>query len=274
MVPAMLVSPAAAFDIGPGQVEAAIDGEGFEIFTYRPAGCAAPSVLMVFHGNGRTAESYRNSAEEIADRGCFSIYTPLFERDRFPSWSYHRGGIVQDGKVLPHDEWTVDVVDDLLDWARDQEGRPEARGFLFGHSAGGQFLSRVAAYALPEHVERIVIANPSTYVMPSTEEDVPYGFGGLPEGTAREWLQTYLAAPVTIYLGLEDTGDEDLTMTEAAQRQGENRLERGQHVFDEARRVADENGWDFNWQLVYAEDVGHTARGMLTSEEIFRALGF
>lgn len=274
VAPVVGAGDAQAFDLGTGQIRTEIDDEMLDVFTYRPSGCVAPSILMVFHGNGRTAESYRDSAKEIADRGCFVIYAPLFDRERFPNWSYHRGGVAQDGALLDEDEWTIEMVEDLIDWARREEGRPEARSFLFGHSAGGQFLSRVAAYALPERVERIVIANPSTYVMPNTEEAAPYGFGLLPEDEANRSLRRYLAAPVTIFLGLEDTGDEDLTMTEAAQRQGVNRLERGRFVFEEARATAEKNGWDFNWKLVHADEVGHTARGMLTAEEIFQALGF
>lgn len=266
--------PVAALDMGSGQLEAEIDGKLFDVFTYRPTGCAAPSLLIVFHGNGRTARSYRDSAKEIADRGCFVVFAPLFDEERFPSWSYHRGGVALDGTLRPESEWTVELVDTLIQWTRKHEGRPDAHVFLFGHSAGGQFLSRVAAYALDEEVSRIVIANPSTQVIPTAEEAAPYGFGLLPHDQAIKRLRNYLAAPVTVFLGLDDTGDEDLTMTEAAQRQGENRLERGRYVFEQARQVANENGWLFNWRLVYADDVGHTARGMLTADEIVRALGF
>ena len=263
-----------ALDLGAGRIEAEVEDEAFDIYTYRPSLCAAPSLLLVFHGNGRTADSYRDSARNVADRACFAVYAPLFDEGRFPNWSYHRGGIARDGELRPESEWTVEFIDELIDWARNEEGRPDAPVFLFGHSAGAQFLSRVAAYALPEDVTRIVQANPSTYVMPTLDEAAPYGFGLLPEAEAKQRLREYLDAPVTVYLGLEDTGDEDLTMTEAAQRQGGNRLERGRHVFEEARRVAQENGWPFSWQLVYADDVGHTARGMLGAEQMFQALGF
>lgn len=266
--------PVQALDTGAGRLRVELEGESFEVFTYRPAGCAAPSLLLVFHGNGRGAESYRDSAEEIADRGCFVIYAPLFDEDRFPSWRYHRGGVAHDGELQPEADWTVRFAALFVEWARRTEDRPDAPVFLFGHSAGGQFLSRVAAYALPERVSRIILANPSTYVMPGAEEDAPYGFGLLPSLQAEQRLRDYLAAPVTVYLGREDTGDEDLTMTEEAQRQGENRLERGQYVFEQARRAAETNGWPFNWRLVYAEDVGHTARGMLEADEMFAALGF
>ena len=56
--------------------------------------------------------------------------------------------MTEDG-VAPRDEWTVDMVPELVSWARRREGRLDAPYYLFGHSAGGQFLSRVAAFAPP-----------------------------------------------------------------------------------------------------------------------------
>ena len=261
-------------DDGVAKVEAKVDGQDIDVYTYRPQGCAAPSLLIVFHGNGRGARSYLKSARDLADRGCFVVYAPLFDEKRFPNWSYHRGGLVHDGKLLPEDSWTTEIVRDLVDWAQAQEGRPDAATFLFGHSAGGQFLSRVAAYDLPVDVERIVIANPSTYVLPTAEENAPYGYGGLPEAQADAWMRAYLAAPITIYLGSADTGGKDLTMTDEAVRQGDNRLDRGRQTYEAARDAAARRGWPFNWQLVQADDVGHSARGMLTAAEMARALGF
>lgn len=270
---ALLMTPAATAN-EVQRVTADIDGEALRVYRYRPDGCAQPAILMVFHGNGRGAKSYLESARQIADQGCFVVYSPLFDRDRFPNWAYHRGGLVDDGQLRPEEDWTVEMADDLLDWARQQEGQPQAALYLFGHSAGAQFLSRVAAYALPDDVRRIVLANPSTYVVPSSDEPVPYGYGGLPDAPAQHWMRDYLAAPITIYLGDEDTGGEDLTMTDAAIRQGRNRRDRGEQIFQRARMVAQDHGWPFNWTLVHADDVGHSARDMLSADEIVRALGF
>ncbi|AUH62740.1 alpha/beta hydrolase [Paracoccus zhejiangensis] len=271
----MLLAPASApADEPVEQVTAEIDGRDLRVYRYHPDGCAAPSILLVFHGNSRAAKSYLNSAREIADQGCFIVYSPLFDRDRFPNWTYHRGGLVRDGQLQPEEDWTASMVDDLMDWARQQEGLPEADGYLFGHSAGAQFLSRVAAYALPDDVSRIILANPSSYVMPSEEEEVPYGYGGLPEPEAEGWMRDYLAAPITIYLGEEDTGSKDLTTNPPALRQGQNRLDRGERTFEAARMAAESKGWPFNWSLVHADDVGHSARGMLGAEEMVEALGF
>lgn len=265
---------AAGARLGADAVAAQVDELTMEIFSYRPEACAAPSVLVVFHGNGRGADNYRDSAREVADKSCFVIYAPLFDEERFPNWAYHRGGVVEDHEIRDPGEWTIEVVGDLVDWIRIREGA-EVPVYLFGHSAGGQFLSRFAAYSRSTGVARIVIANPSTYVLPTTEEAAPYGFGDLPAALdATELMRSYLAAPVTVYLGDEDTGSDDLTSNEQADRQGGNRLDRGQRTFDFARREAERRGWTFGWQLVVAKGVGHTARGMLTDRAILQALGF
>ncbi len=258
---------------GDSAITAEIDEVQFEIYTYRPRECAIPSVLIVFHGTNRNAAEYRDDAKSFADEGCFVIYAPRFDSARFPNWSYHRGGVVEDGEPLKPADWTVGLVADMVNWVARREGTG-APVYLFGHSAGGQFLSRVAAYARPPGVARIVIANPSTHVLPGTEERAPYGFGGMPGAFPGEAaLRAYLAAPVTVYLGGEDTGKRLLTSNEQAVRQGENRLDRGRRTFRAARMRADSRGWEFGWKLVEAPGVGHSASGMLNADQMIETLG-
>ena len=276
--------PVAAFDapatFGPGRVEAAIGAHWLDVFTYRPADCARPSALLVFHGTGRTAEAYRDRARDPARQLCMSVYSPLFDRERFPNAAYHRGGLV--GPDGPRDAgaWTIGAVDDLVAWVREREGAATPV-YLFGHSAGAQFLSRYAAYGRPEGVTRIVLANPATHVMPSADWPVPYGFGGAPDevlagaenGALAGALEHYLAAPVTIYLGQEDTGAENLTRNRWADAQGATRLERGRAVFRAARAAAAERGVPFGWRLVEVPGVGHSSRDMLSAAALVEALG-
>ena len=264
-----------ARQFGSGLDVAIVRGVPITVYTYRPTGCVKPALLFVFHGTGRTAEGYRDSARTLADKACLLVFAPLFDKERFPNWTYHRGGIVHDGNIVPRERWTVDIVSALVDWARKSEDRPDAPYYLFGHSAGGQFLSRVAAFAPPGDAERIVIANPSIYVLPSLEEPVPYGFAGLFDGSAaEEQISAYLALPITIYLGADDTGDKDLLETEVALRQGKNRFDRGKYIFREAQLSAKKNGRAFSWKLVVVPGVGHSARSMLELDQIMDAFGF
>jgi hypothetical protein len=143
---------------------------------------------------------------------------------------------------------------------------------LIGHSAGGQFLSRIAAF-VPTEAQRIVIANPSNYVWPALDVHAPFGLGGVyAQGTGEAALRRYLELPITIYLGDEDTGEKNLNQSAEAITQGANRHERGLNVFKTARDVARQNGWMFNWRLVEAEGIGHSVREMLASPSAWRAL--
>jgi dienelactone hydrolase len=252
-----------------------LQGIPIKVFTYHPPDCAQPSLLFIFHGAKRKAAKNRDRARALADRACMVVVAPLFDRDRFRNWRYQRGGIVRKGRVLPRSQWTVSMVAGLVDWARRREGRPNAPYYFFGHSAGGQFLSRVAAFAPPQEVVQIVIANPSTHVMATLDESAPYGLGGVfaPE-QAEARLKELLALPVTIYLGSKDTGEKQLTKTAGARRQGAHRLERGLNAFQTAHALAKDKGWTFHWRLVMASGVGHTLKGMLAAPELFEAFGF
>ena len=258
---------------GSGELTTVQRGISLSVFTYRPEGCASRGVLLVFHGVSRNADKYRDLARPFARRACLSVYAPRFERERFKSWQYQRGGIVRRQIPESPDEWTVSLVQGLVNWALEREGGGGKHVYLFGHSAGGQFLSRVAAYAPPTGVRRFVIVNPSSHVWPSLEEPIPYGFGEFPGWFPKPVLslKRYLSLPVTIYLGSEDRGSRSLLRNWAADRQGLNRFERGKNAFRIAQALAREKGWDFNWKLVIALGVGHSARWMLHDPEVANA---
>ena len=260
-----------AIPVGDGQQTADLDGTPFQVFTYKPGGCAIAAILLVFHGVDRNAGPYRDDAAPLGQRFCMLVVAPLFDEARFPSWRYQRGGIVHGGAVQPAASWTLNFVPRLASWAREREGRPDLPYTLLGHSAGGQFLSRVAAFG-QDRATQVVIANPSTWVEPSLEVAAPYGFGGVfgpAQGEAA--LRRYLATPITVLLGREDTGSRNLATSDEAEEQGATRLERGQTVFQKAEQAARQRGWPFNWRLAMVPGVGHDARRMFTSEAAFDA---
>jgi pimeloyl-ACP methyl ester carboxylesterase len=251
-----------------------VDSRPVVVYTYRPEGCAEPKLLILFAGYNRDADKYRDRAIPLAKRACLLLFSPLLDREQFPNWRYQRAGVYRGDRVRPEREWTQPVLRDLIAWARRWAGRFNIPTILFGHSAGAQFLSRAAAYFPPEDVDRIVIANPSAHVMPSLDEPAPYGFDGIFERDQRaERLRAYLRQRITIFLAQEDTGSHLLVDDEAAQRQGDNRYDRGKKVFATGRAVANRNGWPFNWSLIEVPGVGHSSRDMLNSPQAFDALG-
>jgi hypothetical protein len=242
-----LVAPATmAAPIAPGNGQQTVDiaGTRMTVFTYRSPNCSDPSLLLVFHGVARNARAYRDYARPLADRNCLLLAAPLFDQRDFPGWRYQRGGIVKGGAVQ-------------------QEGRPLAYSLL-GHSAGGQFLERLAAF-VPTQARRIVVANPGSYVLPSVDVAAPYGLGKVYAGAAGEaQLRRYLELPLTIYLGEDDTRD-DRDDSSEARAQGASRHQRGVNV-------AQARGWAFNWRLVELPGVGHSASKMFAAPQASDAL--
>jgi len=118
-----------------------------------------------------------------------------------------------------------------------------------------------------------LIANLSTWVMPSTTTAIPFGFGRLtPAETAEEALRLYLARPVVVALGRSDTGNAALDQSVEAKLQGANRYERGRNAFDSAKAVAAKRGWRFGWTLIEVDGVGHSSTRMFTAAPVMAAL--
>jgi hypothetical protein len=265
--------------IGPGNAQqiASVDGVELPVFTYRPGGCDPRLLLLVFHGVGRNGGPYRDHARPLADRVCAIVVAPQFDRKRFPRKEYQYGGVTATASTVSATSSaarrTVDLIPALVSWAQDAAGQAGMPYVLLGHSAGAQFVDRVAAYA-PVPAMRVVIANPSTWVLPDTTIAVPFGFRGLgTDEMQAKALRAYLAEPLTVLLGQEDTQKRRLAQGPQAMAQGENRYVRGTRAFHEAEEVAKRNGWAFGWKLIEVPGVGHDAAAMFGSPQAVEALG-
>lgn len=265
---------AAPLAMGPGRVEMPNGAEPITLFTYKPPTYTDGPVFVVFHGVQRNAEDYRNFAITLAERFRAIVVAPLFDTERFPSARYQRGGLLNaEGQVQPPDAWTYAIVPKIVAYIRQTEEKPALPYYLIGHSAGGQFLGRLAAF-LPGEAVRIVAANPGSHLFPTFDQDFGYGFGGLPAALSNdEVLRRYLAAPVTFYLGTDDIYPRpSFDVSPAGMKQGQHRLERGRACFAFGEKLAKERGWAFNWRKVETPGIGHQAAFMFAAPEVAEAL--
>lgn len=284
LVAAAWLSAAAAHAVlipaGDGAVTVEIEGTPVEVFTYKPRDYRDGPLLFVFHGINRNAEGYRGYARALAERFGMLVAAPRFDRERFPDWRYQSGGVARAAKktgsgplaLEPQRQWTGYLILKLVDRIRGAAGSPDMPFYLLGHSAGGQALSRFAAF-FSSDARRIVIANPSSYVFPDRSMIFPYGFGGLPRELASDAvLRRYLAQPVTIFLGAEDASAKNTDMRPNAMRQGETRYRRGLNAYRAAHALARARGWEFGWRLVEAPGIGHSAPRMFAAAQAEVAL--
>ncbi len=265
---------AAPIPEGFGKIEAGSGSNTITVFTYKPATYKGGPLLVVFHGLLRNAEDYCHNAAPLADRFNFLIAAPLFDTNRFSNDDYNRGGIIKNGVIQPRDKWTFARVPEIVEAVRAREGNPALPYYFIGHSAGGQFLMRLAAL-YPTQVTRIVASNPGTDLFPRRDWEYGFGFGGLPAGLSDDAaLRSYLAAPLTLYLGLADTDPNhpELDRSAAAEREGRFRLQRGRNCFDFAQQLALEHGWQFNWRKVEVPAIAHDAKKMFAAPQAGEAL--
>lgn len=268
----ILTSAAETIPKGDGQQVVDLGGISLYVFTYRPKHCTPSALLIVFHGLHRNVDSYRDDLEPIANELCLLELVPLFDEQRFPSWRYQKGGIAHQGTLISPAQWTGNLVLRLVNWARKQESQPNLPYVLVGHSAGAQFLSRFAAF-IPNDARAIVIANPSTHVVPSLDIDPPFGFKRVyaPDHELQA-LQDYLAQPVILVLGKDDVGDKDRDDEPAAVQQGKTRYQRGMNTFHAAQAVAAAHAWTLQWKLIELPGVSHSAGEVFGSKQVKQAL--
>jgi hypothetical protein len=258
--------------LGTGRLTADLSEHVLDVFTYfssfEPRGC-----LILFSGQHRDAVGLRDKAVKLAQLTALNVFAPLMDKNDFPKWRYNRAGVILRKRIQRRKRWTGPLVQNLVDWTRDWMGGTSLPIYVFGHSAGGQLLSRVCAYSPLTGVKRIIICNPSAYVAPTAAKPVPFGYHGMfDERETEERIQAYLAEPITIYLGEQDTGEYQLAKGEQAMSQGANRLDRGRRIFRMANELAEQRKWIFSWSLVETPGVGHSIKDMLEASECLDAL--
>jgi poly(3-hydroxybutyrate) depolymerase len=233
------------------------------VYTYRPAACDAKCPLViVMAGVHRDAERYRGYWEASADRYGLVIAAP-----ELPNKTWRHAAAYNLGDMAAHPDdpskWAYSAIEHLFDEIG--EGRP---GYvLFGHSAGGQFVHRMALFLPGARATMMVAANPGWYTMPewragSAKDPYPYSFVGAPAGQAG--LATALARPFTLMLGTRDVDprDPELNKSPGAEREGATRFERGHGFFDAARRAARDLDVRLGWKLVEVPGVAHDGAAM------------
>ena len=257
-------SPVAPIADGAARYEFHLDGVPIETFTYKPKSYRGERMIIVMHGTLRNADEYRDHAVAMGERFGALVVAPRFDRRRFTSRRYHRGGILTaDGKAAPKGEWTYRFIPMLARSVREMEQRANLPFTVIGHSAGGQFVARMSAFQDTGAV-RHVAANPGSELFPTRDLPFGYGFGGLPPTLADDTaLKRYLAVPLTLYLGTaDDRPDEYFDQSPNAMKQGGGRLQRGRACFAAASKLAKERGWPFHWRIVEAKGVGHDHQKM------------
>ncbi|MGL5873620.1 MAG: hypothetical protein ACRC2R_14835 [Xenococcaceae cyanobacterium] len=262
------------------------------VYYYRPNLVTANTpVWAIAHGQNRNADDYRDYFVDAAREQGAIVIAPEFSDSDWPgSKSYNLGNIATSQELgatpKPEQDWSFSKIEPLFDYVKQLEPTLATNQyFMFGHSAGAQFIHRFLQWKPDARVKLAVSANAGWYTIPDTDGSYafswPYSTSNVPDyNPATRAYDPFPVSNVTNVLGdrlvvlLGDKDTEtggDLNQTVEADAQGLNRFERGQFFFDQGQAEAAALGVDFGWDKYIVPGVGHSGSKMaIPAAELFR----
>jgi len=223
-------------------------------------------IVMVFHGMSRNADDYRDYWVGSANKYGFMIFSPEFTKELYPTDSdsnshYNLGNMITNGELNPEDIWTYSIVNPIFDRIKLATGSVNEQFYMFGHSAGSQFVQRCLTFKPDLKTKKAIAANAGWYTMPDSEIEYPYGLKN--SYMSGDRLPELFSKDIVVLLGTADTlRTSSLRQTSQADAQGLNRYERGNYYYNWALDYAGDNGLTFGWTLKEVPDVGHSGSAM------------
>ena len=262
-----------------GEIKAAEDAYG-QYYYFIPGHANDKTVILVLvHGTPsdmapmENAYFYIRSWIEFARENNYVLLAPAFNQADFSSrygdhaLSGYRGLF---GREIAADEWVIRLAEAL----QRETGTAGMKIRLYGHSAGGQFVSRFLVMH-PEAVDRAVITSAATYPQPDTEFSWPFGLGALhsdivwDDGSVSTvdvvpdrnlWLEAS-RIQLTVIAGLNDTAE--LPEELIPGQKGNNRCAIAGNWVEDMISFAEKHGVDSNFKIEFIPGIGHSMTGLL-----------
>lgn len=245
-------------------------------------------ILWVIPGAGRNGDSYRDAWVAYAEKYNVLILSPRYAEADYPFEAYHLGNMIKESTIegaiefkegtnivklnealFTYDdnnnpkEWIFNDFDEIFDLVVVATDSEQTQYDIFGHSAGGQILHRLAIFYPTTNANRIIAANSGFYTLPHVETAFPFGIKNRSINTVD--LQASFRKKLILLIGALDNGQEKggtLLRSKTVDQQGLHRLARGRYFYKASKEVAEAAKIDFNWTLNIVPNVGHNHREM------------
>jgi len=232
------------------------------IFYYKPSNFTPDRpILFLMHGADRKVDHIAKEAAEIVEKYNLLLILPEYSEQLFPkNESYQYGNV----RTKPKELWTYYVNDRIFKLVKKITGNQQKKYYIWGNSAGSQFVHRQLIVGAYKFVKRAFASNAGVYTMPAHGID-PYPFSLKGLNLTDEDLKRIFSLQFFILLGEDDIiQDAYFPMNDAAMRQGSNRLERGKEFYSIAEKEAQRLNIDLNWKLITIPGCGHNPNDDMT----------
>lgn len=214
-------------------------------------------IIIVMHGARRNADAYRDNWIALAQTYGFVVYAPEFSKAQFPkSNAYNMGGLTSVKTSAFY------AIEPLFDAIKKRRQTKQKNYYIFGHSAGAQFVHRFVFFRAKTRYKMAIAANAGWYTLTSKNHNWPYGLGRLK--SRRYNMKEAFQKPLMILLGDKDTdsNEKNLRKTPEAMIQGPHRRARGIYFLRLASAAAKASKFKLKWRFKVVPNVGHDNKGM------------
>jgi pimeloyl-ACP methyl ester carboxylesterase len=221
-------------------------------------------VVIVQHGASRNGAEYCEAWIAAAERHGLLIVAITFSKEAWPDAVTYNNGHVLDENVglRPRECWSLAIPGRVFALLRETGITRGDKTYLWGHSAGGQFVHRLLATQPHGIFEAVGAANPGWYTLPTLDLAYPDGLGGI--GLTPDDVVRFLGYPLVIFSGDQDIDGttENFPKHDAAMAQGPNRFARAQFYLERGRAEAARLGVPCRWNRVVVPAVAHEGMRM------------
>ena len=221
-------------------------------------------VVIVQHGASRNGAEYCEAWIPAAEQHGLLIVAITFSKEAWPdAVTYNNGHVLdEDGSLRPRECWSQGIPGRVFALLREGGITRRDKTYLWGHSAGGQFVHRLLATQPSGIFEAVGAANSGWYTLPTLDLHYPDGLGGI--GLTRDDVARFLGYPLVIFSGDQDIDGpaENFPRHDAAMAQGPNRFARAQFYIERGRAEAAKLGVPCRWSRVVVPGVAHEGMQM------------
>jgi predicted esterase len=219
-------------------------------------------VVLVQHGMGRNGDEYCEAWIPAADKHGLLIVAPTFPMESWPDALHYNNGniLAEDGTVRPREAWSYAIPGRVFALLQQAGVTSRSQAFLWGHSAGGQFVHRLMSTQPHAPFEAVGAANAGWYTLPTLERGYPEGLGGI--GLSQDDLVALLQYPMVIFAGDQDLQAKNLPSHPAAAAQGPTRFARAHYYLAQGQAEAARLGVACGWRIVVVPGIGHEGMRM------------
>lgn len=231
-----------------------------KVWYYSPSNVINKNIPIVFvmHGIKRDAKNYRDDWIQYAKEKNFLLVVPEFSTGDFRGEKYNTGNMMEDnGRMNTKENWSFSIIEKIFRKIKSEESLETEKYYLYGHSAGAQFVHRFVQFFPEASLELAIAANAGWYTFLDQNVAFPYGIKDL--NINEKELNTIFSKKLIVLLGDEDNNafDKSLRNTFQAKDQGRHRFERGNNYFNFSKKLATNIEATFNWEMVYVEGASH-----------------